>query len=67
MHDDPKNYTSQGFWDKVNAIAKAAGQEVVEKSLATLLYRQRFTNARLGKDFDLRRIGLSDRPVGYDP
>ena len=33
MQDDPKNYTEQGFWDKVNTVAKAAGQEVVEKAL----------------------------------
>ena len=33
MHDDPKNYTEQGFWDKVNTTAKRAGQEVIEKAL----------------------------------
>ena len=33
MYDDPNQYTEQGFWDKVNKVAKAAGQELVEKAL----------------------------------
>lgn len=32
MKDD-KQYTEQGFWEKITTTAKKAGQEVVEKAL----------------------------------
>jgi len=42
-------YSDEGFWDKVVSFAKAAGKEVIEKSLWLYYAAQDPSYASLGK------------------